>query len=612
MPYFDAILVLNGEEYALDPDGEWQTFGDDLEQQEGQRAPRRFEIRWENAALGFGHSRFMEPGTYDYGDPAILHKRLSWLPGCAVTNLSLGATPIGPGSWVEFWDGTFQRIYLVTPRHVFEILPDGSIITNDLGAGFTAANGMTYGVAFKNSAMANVDVFFARRSFTSTDYMVRRDWGGTYALSPANKTALAIAAGKDQTGDDVLWRVSHDGRLNQCVAGADPDLAGSWAAATYGIGSTGARATMLINQSKRLLVLRDDGIQTFDNVARSTPLLPMTQAIDLLNGRYAKLANGMAIIPTVQGLICLDGLDWSYCGPISSNAHARNRRMREVAVSSQVGDFIYAAGYDGTDSYIWVGTPRTEKSSGSGSGPFVWHGPIAKVANEQVSDVEPSSVLTAGKRLFIAWQDGAGTIPLDSTWAPTPSATSGSIYAPEGMFDRGGPHVTKNIQSVEYVTPRANAMDANNTWTALFDVGSGYESIGAGNSGSYQKRTFSTEKSHKRPLLRLDYTSNGTAELEALIIRGWEQHTRTRRHIVPLILAPNIRKPSGAKIHRSPQAMLTDLEGLAQAGWKGAVIRGNDSLNVEVNSVDVTSYRETSRHEGPTIKVQVELSEVPT
>jgi hypothetical protein len=610
---WDAPVIIDGKEYLFDDEVPTPVKQMEVQTQPGEDG-QEFSERIENFALGWGHSKQLERNTYDYGFPAVLNRRLSFLPGCVVFEYTPATVPIGPATFCEYWDGVEanRRLIIVTPRHIYEIDGDGTVVTVDMGANFTTTRAMTYGVLFRNASTAVPRMYVARQSAVATDYFVTRGTGGVWTLTTSNLRADAIASGKDQTGANVLWIVDPDtkgGELRQCVADADPELAGSYGLTSYPIGEISVRTNVLLQQAKRMLAARPDGIFSFDNVARTVPITPGLEALlDSRNGFMASDFNGMVVVPTIGGLLWVDGLEWGYCGPVSSNTDARSLRdVREMAFAG-AGEYAYCATWDGTDSYIYSGTVRSERNTGSGAGPFIWHGPIAVLENVQVTDLRASTVF--GKRLWIGLTDGFAALNLNDDFSPISNMDAGYVYLPEGVLDRAGPQVIKEIHNVELIAPVSKPFDVNNTWAAEFDFGSGYESPGSATSGSYSKEEFVGEKFARRPLMRLAYTSNGPAELEAVIVNGIERPEVRWHYVLNLKATETQRKPGGARTWRHPETVEEDLKALRESGWVGLVKFGQTEINAKVVSVRPATHPE-GRHTEPTRFFEVELSERP-
>lgn len=613
MNVYNTELIIDGKEYVFDPESEspHDTVPVPIQQAEEKT---EFNERIENFALGWGNSKQMEKNTYDYGYPAILHRRLSFFPGAEVLEYTpVSPVPIGPTSFVQFWDGveSNRRLIVISPRHIYEITTAGAVASFDMGANFTLTRGMTKGVRFRNASTSVPRIYVARQSDTATDYFVTRSVTGTWALTASNRRADAIASGKDQTGANVLWIADPDangGELRQCVADADPEISGSYGTTTYPIGEVSVRTNDLIQQNKKMLCARPDGIFTFDNVARSAPVTPgLESLLDARNGFNAKEFNGMAVIPFISGLVWVEGLEWGYCGPISSNRDARNlRQAREVAFAS-AGDYAYSATYDGADSYVYLGTVRTERETGSGTGPFVWHGPIARCQGVEITDMD---VWTGyEKKLWLGFRDGFGAIDLYPDFSPVPSEPSGHIYMPEGVLDRSGPAIVKEIHSVDLIAPAGAPFNATNTWGVDFDFGSGWESIGVANSDVYSRKTFATEKTSRRPKMRLAYASTGTAELEAVVVNGVERALVRNHHTFRLKAEERQRKPGGAGTWRHPQTVEEDLLALRTSGWVGTIAWGGTSINGKV--IDVRTVKQSKgRNIIPTRYFEVEVMEL--
>lgn len=596
---YDEPIEINGVGYLLDEDP-----------QQGSAFVRRqvptqpgdpgveFERYLVNLALGWGNSRWVS-GGYDYGDGAVLHRRKSWLPGSAVTTRTPGGggselsatAAIGRVSFCEFWDpadSTARRLVVVSPRHVYEVNSSGSVATADLGVNFTTSRAMTKGVLFFAAGMAAPTIMIARQSTTATDYFVRRTGAGTYALSGANKMALAIARGKDSAGADICWRVDENGKLNASIPDTDPsNSAANWASTTYATGPNTGRVNDLCQQARAMLVGREDGAFTFDNVINAVPVTPgMEQTPSANQFRYFKDSNGMALAPTAQGIVWIDGLEWGACGPVSSNPVARNLRGTEVFITDQAGEYIYAGVYSGGNTYIFVGTPHREGETGRD--PFSWHGPIAKVAWE-ASDGAVSTVWST--RLWIGGVGGqVATIDLNADFSPKSDASSGYIYLPEGWLDMDGPGAIKDLRKAEFVAPASAPFAATNQWTIEIETtpGSGtYTAIDGGVVGAggsvYAERFWTTETSGRRLRGRIAYSGNtGTGELEAVIVRGTQRPEYTEEYDIRIRLRDGAAKPSGNRRDGIAQTDSAALRALLASGRVTGRIFQESGLTVQV------------------------------
>lgn len=610
--WWDAPLILGGEEYLLERSDQAHTT-QFVPTQPGDPG-EEFAVRFENFAFGWGHSKYLERGHYDYGEPANLHRRLSWRPGAAVTNRTPGSAPNGPVSFVEYWDGTAanRRLIAISPRYIYEFDSAGSVDTVDMGAGYDGSTkSMTRGIRYKNQNLSAPEILIAVQG-GATDYFVRRTASTpTYAATAANKVAVAIGEGKDPTNEAVVWRVDENGELNQLVAGGDPDSAGSWAGSTHPIGETSVLSNDFIQQAKRALVGRVDGIWSFDNVGKSVPVAALRNVLDDRNCMGMKDVNGMAVAPTIAGLIWVDGLEWGACGPISSNKEATGVSGREVAVSALAGEYLYSAVYDGSDSHIFLGTVRTETRTGSGHGPFIWHGPVAIVSGEEVTDLEVSTVW--GKKLWIGTRTKIETLDLQDDFSPETDVASGYIYLPEGCLDDAGPEIMKEIHAAELVAPAANPFAASNAWAVEVDLGSGWESMGVANSGgSYSKQSFSTEKTSRRPLVRLAYTGNtGSAELETFVVTGLARPAGRWHHSFTIEVRQGQVTSRGKRTWLTPEGTEDTLRALVgpSGGWQGTVTWGETSFNGKVVSIEEIQQGR-SNFLGPTKLFRLEIAEI--
>jgi hypothetical protein len=618
----DSGLIINGVAYELDEDPKSPAVQRQTVPTQPGDPGVEFERRITNLALGWGNSKFTQAGTYDYGATANLHRRLAWLPGTTITDRTTGS-PIGEVSFCEYWDGTAanRRLLIISPRKVFEVGSSGTITTNDLGSGFTRANGMQWGVNFRTGGMSAPKVFISRNGSTSTDYMVRRTAANTYTVGTANtKFAMAIAKGKDSAGADVLWRANENGKLNQSVADSDPNVDGSWSGASYPsslypLGDTSTRVNSLTQQNRSMVAGKPDGAWTFDNQLWTIPIVDMRQTPDDDNFKWFKDWNGSAIAPTVQGLVMIDGLEWRPFGPVSTNDNARNLRGRETAVSGPAGNYTYCSVYSGAISYIFVGTPR--KQGDTGTGPLTWHGPIASIAKKVVDLCVSTVVPTA--RLWIGYADtgsppstgGWASMELQTDFSPLTDASSGTIYLPEGILDMEGPGVIKDLRKAEFIAPASTPFSATNSWSVGVDLtGSGsYTAIDGGNvtSGVTADRYWSTETSGKRPRIVITYTNNSSnnAELEAVVIRGTVRPETTEEWVFRIRLRDQQRSPQGRHQPVGAVTALAALRALVDSGRTTSIVYGEASFTAKILNVKDTASRQA---QGPSPVRVVEVS----
>lgn len=604
MKQYGTDLVLNGLGYVLENRGNNPPHQRaPLPVQEGE-SKQEFNLEFRNGAKGWGWSKYLSEHIYDYTDAAILYRAHSWLPGTTVHFLSPGTAPDGPVAFGEFWDGTEanRRLIAAADRYVYEIQANLTISTNDLTAVIGASGAMGKPERYKTGSIA-VRMYIPVKGPTATDLFIVRTAANAYSETTSTFRAEAMGVAVDIAGDFVLWIADPDaswagedkGQIRQSVALADPQNVGSYATASYPVGEASVEINDIVQQNKRMLIARPDGVYTFNNVSKSVPVVGLLDALDSENGKYITDYNGTAIVPTIVGLLQIDGIQWEPVGPISSNKDAHHLRdQRELAFTS-AGEYAYAATFDGVNSMIWLGTKRGEMEVSSGSGPFVWHGVIATVPAKEIAPGGMRVWTAGGKRLFLGFHDSIGYIQLNDDFSPVADAASGTIYFPEGALDAEGPAVLVEIHSVEYIGTVDRPMDSLNKWTVSFDFGEGPVSPGDGDDGVYKRVAFATERSGRRIQLQLSYVNDGTAELESFVVNGivrplnrWRHTFRIRGDEFP---RGNIRQ----RIHRTPEKIGEELRALYNAGWKGVVQFGNDSFFGQVTDFSESTVTPAQR-----------------
>jgi hypothetical protein len=612
-----AHVYIDGKPYALlDAAG---TPPHDVEPRPVQPGEEEveFERRLINLGLGWGRSKYVGAGGYDYADSGVLHQKMRWRPGALVTEYSPATTPDGPCYFGEYWDGTDanRRLIIVTSRYVYEVTPAGALSTNDLTAVVPSGARMTVPKRFKApTAMASPQIYIPVQKGGVTDYFIVRTAANTYQENTGAKRAVALGVGKDSVGEWVMWRVNEDGKLNQTTADSDPNAGASWSGSVYAVGETSGIVNDIAQQNRKLIVGRTDGAFTFDLQSNAIPItVGMEQTPDDNNFRKLADFNGLAMGPTVQGLVWIDGLDWGVAGPVSSNEDASSLRGREVAVSDQAGAYLYSAVWvpENDKSYIFQGTVRTDSGADgeTGQGRFIWHGPVA-VVNYQVTDLWVSTVY--GKRLWWGAVAVFGDIQLNDDFSPKTDAASGYIYLPDGVLDMEGPGVIKDLRKAEFIAPGATPFSASNQWTVEVDVGAGYVAVdgGAVATGTYGERFWTTETAGRRPRVRLHYTANtGSAELEACIIRGTQRPETTDVHVFRIVAVDGPRLPGGARDWRAAQTIEEDLRALVDAGRKTVILYGRDTFTGQVKEV-LAKRTPRGRTAAPTAYLEIRVRKV--
>lgn len=608
-------IRLDGVEYQL---AEQQYTLEVIPTQPGDHETE-WEKRIENWALGWGSSRYEQPGTYDYGAPACLHRRGVFLPGATVTALSPATAPTGNISFGEYWDGVAanRRLIVAAARHVYEVQANGTVSVNTLTSLVPSTARMGKPTTFRTPGMAAPKVFIPVQNGGASDYFIVRSAANTYIENAGNKIARAFAAGKDIDGQDVLYRIDEDGEINLTTTGSDPSAGASWASATYGVGSTNSLVNDLYQQNRAILAGKEDGAWAFDSRLNAIPVTPgMEQTPDADNFTYFKDANGVVVAPTAQGIVWIDGLEWGACGPVSSNPGAGNLRGVEPAVSAMAGNRIYAAVYFGSDSHIFMGTPRTQGDTGEG--PYTWHGPVAIVTGYQVTDLFVSTVF--GTKLWWGAVAKFGYINLKAAdFSPETDAPSGSIYLPEGILDMDGPGVIKDFRKCEFITRPGAPFATTNAWTFELETtpGSGtYVAVDGGVTGTSDgvvaSRYWSTETSGKRLRARLSYSGNtGTGELEAVVVRGTQRPEHAEVYTFNFLLRPGGRNLQGARQFQKPVTQRDTLEAMMNSGRKIAVMLGEQTITGRIVSVRETVTK-TGELLQPTRVLEVRFREVVT
>lgn len=622
----NATITIDGRQFQLAepaPGLDPYLYSEDtaIQQQTGEY---EFERRLFNSGTGWGTALATRVGVYAYADSAIMHQPNLFMPGCSLTQIQFSPDHPDPinhsrPSFVEYFNKTSAIRYLViiSSRHIHQISPLGSVTSFDMGPAFDLQRGMSKGVLYKNEAMSTAKLYIARPSTNPTDYMVEGTPTG-YTVSPNNRYAEALAAGKNAKGGDVLWRIDANGKLNQAVQGADPSTPGAWQAetASASIAPTYAFTNDMIQLGRYLIIGRSDGFFTFDSYANAVPITRgHEQAQDARAGEWIRDANGQAIAPSGFGLITMNGLEWEVVGPVSANVTQRFLPGREVAVTSMVGNYIYCAVWEpvANVSWIFMGTPKVEGDATPG--PFTWHGPIAVVPGE-VTDIVISTVV--GTKLWIAT---TGTPPriyfinLDSTFAPIRSATAGYIYFPDGLLDMGGPAVTKDFRKVEYIFPTDYPYHAtNNHWELeIYNPNTGTWVAPTNHlnaDAAVRHGWWATGLTAKRVRARLRYQTSQPlfCALQEVIVRGIERPERSRVYRVILALKNTPAALGSQRVERTRIDDFDFLTDLLESGRIVSVSIEGRQFTAVVTAVKSRSRRSSTLNVSQT--VEVELFEV--
>jgi hypothetical protein len=350
---------------------------------------------------GFGYSDYLLPNTYHYatgfttdgvvagGMDARFPRQL--ICGPLVTTLAPASTDGAVTGFFE--DNTY--IYALSGRYCNQITPSTDAISSaggypkDFGANYDP----TPPVIFDNNVIVgfstNASHYIYKAALTS----------GTASWSAQDGDVHAAYMRKVWWDTDYVLARSQYGSNNVdwVASGDEPYTAASWSA-DYPVGETKYPITSLTSVDSTLFVAKTDGLYYIDQSTQA-PCLIEAIPVDSNNGvgTYTDSAGGIWY-PCKSGLYYFDPNSGIIENRTPGNGLPNRSPIKgRVTALVQYRGWMYAAVYDGTDSYLMVGSES--------DGPWRWHGAIATFDATYISSLYVSA-LTTTPRLWMGLSNG--------------------------------------------------------------------------------------------------------------------------------------------------------------------------------------------------------------
>jgi hypothetical protein len=284
----------------------------------------------------------------------------------------------------------------------------------------------------------------------------------TWTAGPKAANALAVGFTGDKKG---LVRGTTDGVMSICnaVANPNPMTAAHWGT-DYPIGTAGQPINAVIPLGRWVFYGKPEGLIASDEQGEDPNLLPSFQAqVRSTNGQGATTFFEWILYPHAAGLIRSTGESSIGIGLEKMPTFSGPIRGRWTALCA-VGDFLYGAIYDGTNSWMLQGRRRSDAERGFG--PFVFYS-LAFITNAQVNCMFfDGGSDTSNGRLYFGRGSNLSYYILSRTGDLLDPGDSALRYATSAThyFSRsngGRPATLKTFRSIECW---GKGLDANTKW----------------------------------------------------------------------------------------------------------------------------------------------------
>lgn len=381
---------------------------------------------WKN---GFGYSA---PGIvndgYSYGlnfdgrSPGVA------MPSGAITEVDIsGLANIGP---INDGFSLGDHTYFLAGRSLVKVLNGYSTVSvaADAGSGKRFTNATV--AAYNGTSYA----WIGGEDFNRWDgtTMTSAGTGSAYPHGPIGKVYWATTDGvsvQRLVGANTSFSVVH------CPLTTDPMTSGNWSSSIT-VGEGIARVWVVISTGRHIYLSTNIGVYDMDDLGQTVNLAPYhADSTDVNNGVRSTYWDGAILYGAGTGIDAIDitqpgvaqGIaNWAMPGATVGIPNQSPIWGRATAFTNDAG-WVVAAIYNGTDSYIVYGKRRARLGF-PGPGEWVWHGALAKFANQHVSYMTVRTVVDSGtpsRRLWIATgADANGTAPIRLYWQSLPLTTT--------------------------------------------------------------------------------------------------------------------------------------------------------------------------------------------
>lgn len=367
---------------------------------------------WSNG-LGFSQPGQVRNG-YAYGEFVDTRSAGMVLPAGALTELSVPVTVTGdPQILGDFHLGSHW--YLISTRYIFRFVNgvgnpevfydhgsetfDGTAVVADYGGTRTAFLGRSVGGFSK----------FDGSTFTHTASFGRSKLAAVWFTTPSGVSVRHLVG----TGADEY-------RITTCPLSSDPMSAGSWGSDIV-VGEGAYPIRSLTSAGRHVYVNTTGGVYDLNELGETLALTPYHQdGADAENGLACRFYDRYVMYNSVLGIDAVDvsqpGLRhadpfWVMPGGETGQSNETPIWGRPTSATIDGGWYVTSI-FNNRDSYVIYGKPRP-KLGVEGPTPWVWHGALAKFANQKVSHLRVRALTEDSVRaryLYVATEphDGAG------------------------------------------------------------------------------------------------------------------------------------------------------------------------------------------------------------
>ena len=251
------------------------------------------------------------------------------------------------------------------------------------GRDFVAGNTPSAAINFDGVTVIGFSSDDFIQKFDGTTWTASTTQKGVYFAKLWKDTYFALAGSQTPTAHNAIVDISQ----NTNPTGA------AWANGPYTIGETTTTINGMVGHENNLYIVKTDGLYGFDRGLRTALLIP-APGTNANNGKgiYAD-SDGTIWYPTLGGLFRYDSSNGTVddCTP-ARGLYCKAGINGRITAMARWRNWIYAAMYNGTHTYIMAGRPR--EANEPGFGPYIWHGSLADISSVQILTMFVTTITT--------------------------------------------------------------------------------------------------------------------------------------------------------------------------------------------------------------------------
>jgi len=510
---------------------------------------------WRSLHLGYGEERQRVEGMYNYSQNVDARFYEAVIPGPKVIELPIENYTSAVRGFEEF-NGA---LYANNGRYLNQIATTNLVTSIDLED--HAVGQYAY----------DLSVFDGKLLVACGDsgYLLALDETGTWTAS-TDVYAKFMTVWQDMlyaslADDDGTYSGYEVAMLS---SGSDATSWANWSG-LYKIGDETSEITSLAALHSLVFVGKEDGLHGLDSSWICPPLTPEMRAYrSPYNCKDMIAWHGQLWVPHLRGLLAYtdmgdSGFSVRSVGP-GRNVSGDNPVRGRITALAGDDNWLYAALYNGEDSYILAGKPVQTEDMGI----MVWH-PIVYLEGVMCNALHISGLWTS-PRLFFGMDHNVGYIVLpensDNPLQDTNCryATDGSIYYSAHSWN--APNTTKLWKSIEIQADNLSLMQYITVYYRV-DKGAWVKAGTAKVSPSVSIGLTSGAVSGNEIEIKLEftqYTDHVPIIVRAVIIRGLERPLTTDLISAVVRCADNLPTRTGGTCPRSGATILAELKALAE------------------------------------------------